>query len=187
MDVFFTDKTIIAEPLPNDMTENEKSTVLAKRYRLLSKVQNYIYVYLDPRKVNILDSEKPNFEKPKEIVDILEELEIAENYYYHALSISTDNDYQIKFKRSTNSCFVNNYFSEGLMAWKANIDIQPVINHYKAVAYMCAYFSKSEDESSEAMKQAGKDASAMNLNVFEQMKSISKAYPTKRECSVQEA
>ena len=49
---FFTDKTIIAEPLPNDMTENEKSTVLAKRYRLLSKVQNYIDVYLDPRKVN---------------------------------------------------------------------------------------------------------------------------------------
>ena len=141
---FFTDKTIIAEPLPNDMNENEKSTVLAKRYRLLSKVQNYIDVYLDPRKVNILDSEKPNFEKPKEIVDILEELEIAENDYYHALSISTDNDYQIHFKRPTNSCFVNNYFSEGLMAWKANIDIQPVINHYKAVAYMCAYFQNQK-------------------------------------------
>ena len=104
---FFTDKTIIAEPLPNDMTENEKSAVLAKRYRLLSKVQNNIDVYLDPRKVNILDSEKPNFGKPKEIVDILEELEIAENDYYHALSISTDNDYQIHFKRPTNSCFVN--------------------------------------------------------------------------------
>ena len=133
---FFTDKTIIAEPLPNYMTENEKSTVLSKRYRLLSKVQNYIDVYLDPRKVNILDSEKPNYEKPKEIVNILEELEIAEKVYYHALSISTDNDYQIHFKRPTNSCFVNNYFSEGLMAWKANIDIHPVINHYKAVAYV---------------------------------------------------
>ena len=52
---------------------------------------------------------------------------------------------------------------------------------------MCAYFSKSEDESSEAMKQAAKEASKMNLNVFEQMKAIAKAYTTKRECSVQEA
>ena len=52
-----------------------------------------------------------------------------------------------------NSCFVNNYFEEGLTAWQANIDLQPVFNYYKAVTYMCAYFSKSEDEVSEAMKQ----------------------------------
>ena len=52
---------------------------------------------------------------------------------------------------------------------------------------MCAYFSKSEDESSEAMKQVKKEASTMNLNVFEQMKAISKSYSTKREFSVHEA
>ena len=39
---------------------------------------------------------------------------------------------------------------------------------------MCAYFSKSEDESFEAMKQAAKEASALNRNAFEQMKAISK-------------
>ena len=48
------------------------------------------------------------------------------------------------------------------MAWKANIDIQPVFNHYKAVTYMCAYFSKFEDETSEAMKQAAKEAFKSN-------------------------
>ena len=46
---------------------------------------------------------------------------------------------------------------EGLQAWKANIDIQPVFNHYKVVTHMCAYFSKAEDETSEAMKQAAKE------------------------------
>ena len=41
---------------------------------------------------------------------------------------------------------------------------------------MCAYFSKSEDETSEAMKQAAKDACNMNKNNnFEQMKSIARA------------
>ena len=70
---------------------------------------------------------------------------------------------------------------------KANIDIQPVFNHYKAVTYMCAYFSKSEDEVSEAMKQAVKEALNSNKTSVEQMRSIARAYAMKRECSVQEA
>ena len=106
---------------------------------------------------------------------------------YKALSISDDNDFQIHLRRPPNSCFVNNYFDEGLMAWKANIDIQPVFNHYKAVTYMCAYFSKSEDETSEIMKQAAKEAFKSNKTNIEQMRSVARAYATKRECSVQEA
>ena len=73
------------------------------------------------------------------------------------------------------------------MAWQANIDIQPVFNHYKAVTYMCAYFSKSEDETSEAMKQAAKEAFKSNKTSIEQTRSVARAYATKRECSVQEA
>ena len=45
-----------------------------------------------------------------------------------------------------------------LMAWEANMDIQPVFNHYKVVVYMCAYLSKSEDEYSFAMTEAVRDA-----------------------------
>ena len=85
------------------------------------------------------------------------------------------------------SCFVNNYFDEGLLAWKANIDLQPVFTHYKAVTYMCAYFSKSEDETSEAIKQVAKVAFNANKSNIEQMRTIARAYATKRECSVQEA
>ena len=117
----------------------------------------------------------------------MNELGISEQEYYAALSTSSDVDFQIHFKRPPNSCFVNNYFDEGLLAWKANIDIQPVFNHYKAVTYMCAYFSKSEDEVSESMKQAAKEAFNSNKTNVEQMKSIARAYATKRECSVQEA
>ena len=40
----------------------------------------------------------------------------------------------------------------------SNMDIQPVFNHDKAVAFMCAYFSKSENKSSVVMKQAVRDA-----------------------------
>ena len=52
---------------------------------------------------------------------------------------------------------------------------------------MCAYFSKAEDETSEAMKQAAKEAPNARKTEFETMKAIAKAYSTKTECSVQEA
>ena len=52
---------------------------------------------------------------------------------------------------------------------------------------MCAYFSKAEDESTEAMKHAAKEAIKLNLSAYEQMKAIAHAFMTKRECSTQEA
>ena len=64
------------------------------------------------------------------------------------------------------------------------MDIQPVFNRYKDVAYMCAYLSKSEDECSLAMTQAVRDASKRKLENHEQMRSVANAYLNKRECSV---
>ena len=53
---------------------------------------------------------------------------------------------------------------------------------------MCAYFSKLEDETSQAMKPAAKDTVRQNKKKFEQIKAIARAaYITKRERSVQEA
>ena len=81
---------------------------------------------------------------------------------------------------------MNNYFCDGLMAWEASMDIQLVFNHYKAVAYMCAYLSKSESECSVAVKQAVRDAFEKELDNYEQMKSVANAYINKNECSIQE-
>ena len=71
------------------------------------------------------------------------------------------------------------------MAWEASLDIQPVLDYYKAVSYMCAYLSKSEDESSEAMEQAAREAYESGKPVCERMKSVARAYRTHREMSVQ--
>ena len=80
---------------------------------------------------------------------------------------------------------MNNYFCDGLIACEVNMDIQPVFNHYKAVAYICAYLSKSESECSVAKKQAVQDAFEKELDNYEQMKSVVNAYLNKRECSIQ--
>ena len=106
---------------------------------------------------------------------------------YNALPISSDEHFQIHLKPESNACFTNNYLNERLISWKANIDIQPVFNHYKVATYMCAYFSKAEDGTSQVMEEACKDAFNRDVLDCEKMKVIAKAYTTKTECSVQEA
>ena len=129
-----------------------KSDILSEREKVLSKVKEYIDKTLDQKKRIILNPTKDDFEKVPKISEILAGLNVTETEYYSALSILNDSDFQIHLKRQSNTCFINNSFSEGLQAWQANIDTQPVFNHYKEVIYMCASFSKAKDETSEAMK-----------------------------------
>ena len=78
------------------------------------------------------------------------------------------NDFQIDLHRPSYSCFVNNYSKIGLSAWQANMDIQPVFNEHKAIAYMCAYLCKSEESCSYATKQAFKISIENKENSYEQ-------------------
>ena len=121
------------------------------------------------------------------IAEVLKLLEIKQDDYYWALGLSTDSDYQIHLKRDTRSCFVNNYNLFLLKAWLANIDLQPVTNYYKAVAYMTEYFSKSEHQTSEALRQAEKEIKAQKIKTKEAMYKIVRAFSNACQVSVQEA
>ena len=159
------------------MTDNDKLTILSERAKVLKNVKQYIDEFLDPRKHTYINDIT--------IPEILESLDITEEEYYSALSIAPDKDFEIYLRRPTNSCFVNNYFAMGLEAWEANLDIQPVFNYFKAVSYMCSYFSKCETESSIAMKKASEDAE--NLGFKDRMQKLAIAFLSHRQCSMQEA
>ena len=163
------------------MTEEIKNQVLKNRSDLLSKFKRYTDTELNPSKKNFCDSTRSEYEVVKNIEEILSLLEISKEDYRVVLSTSKNSNYKLYLKRPPNSCFVNKYFTDGLLPCEANIDIQPVFNHYKAVAYMCTYISKSEDECSQAMRQALKEA-------FEdkQMKSVAQKYINKTECSIKQ-
>ena len=184
---FFPNKTIIAQPLADSVPPDVKLQKMQQRNTSLTKVKNYIDNELILSKKNFLDSTKEDYEELESIYEILSSLEISKHDYEEALSISDDNDFQIHYKRRPNSCFVNDYFCDGVMAWETNIDVQPpVFNNYKVVAYMCAYLSKSENECTVAMKQAVRDASEKELNNYEQTKFVANAYISKRECTIQQ-
>ena len=120
---FFPKKPIIAQPLADSVPPEVKLRKMQQRNNILKKVENYID---NPSKKNLLDSTKDDCEEINKIDEILASLEISKHDYKEALSISEDNDFQIHYKRPPNSCFVNNYFCDGLMAWEANMNIQPL-------------------------------------------------------------
>ena len=95
---------------------------MKQRDNLLCKIKKYIDENLNPKKCNFFDSSKDDYEQATDILDILRELDISKNEYYEGLSISSDDDFQIHFKRLPSSCFVNNYFDEGLLAWQAKFN-----------------------------------------------------------------
>ena len=184
---FFSDRTIISKPLDPSLDPEGKNEILGSRKNFLEKVKKYIDEELDPAKVNVIDPETEYYKSPLTIDEILLKLDIPNEDYYHALSISVDDDYELHLIRPPNSCLVSNYFDTGLMAWQANIDNQPVFNEYEALAYMCSCFSKSEGKYSFAMKQAPQEAFDTKLDQFNTMKNISKTYTSNLQCSVQEA
>ena len=181
-----TEKTVTAKPLDSELTTDEKQGILAWRKTLLKEVKKYIDDDLNPAKVNVIDPTKDNFTQRLSIQEILDELEISKDDFYKALSVSKTEDLELDLKRLPSFCIVNNYFDVSLKAWQANVDIQPVFNKYKAVAYMRQYFSKTKDQYSQAMKQAAKEVYENNMHHQDTMKTIAKAYLNSRECSVQE-
>ena len=170
--IFFGTGTIIAQPLEDSISEDIKRAKMQYKNTILKKVKNYIDNELNPAKKNFLHKAKDNYVELKSIEKILSLLEISSKNYEEALSIPDDSDLEIHYKRAPNLCFVNNYFCDELMSREASMDIQLVFNHYKAVAYMCAYLSKSESECSVAIKQAVQDAFEKELENYWQMKSV---------------
>ena len=53
------------------------------------------------------------------------------------------------------------------------------------MTYICQYFSKTEDQCSQAMKQADRKIFENNMHLHDTMKAIAKTYSGNRECSVQ--
>ena len=100
-----------------------------------SKVKHYIDEFLDPSKASSVDnltvSEVPKF------------LNIAEVDYYDAISLSPSSDYQMHLRQSPNSSFINNYNAVMLQVWRANMDIQPFLNYYKAF-HTCLLISQNQ-------------------------------------------
>ena len=74
----------------------------------------------------------------------------------------------------------------GVKGFRANVDLQPVFDHYKCVTYVCSYFTKDETECSQAIMTAAKESKAGNLSIREGLRKIGAVFLSGREVSSQE-
>ena len=68
----------------SDLSDETRNSFLIERERILSKVKEYIDKILDPKKRNILNPTKDDFEK---VPEILAELNVTDREYDSARSI----------------------------------------------------------------------------------------------------
>ena len=77
--------------------------------------------------------------------DIFNSVGITEEQCYSAPAVSPDSNYDLHLERPVEICFVNNYFVAGLKGFEANVDLQPVFDHYKCITYTCSYFTSNNE------------------------------------------
>ena len=75
-------------------------------------------------------------------------------------------------------------FCWGVIGVENNTDMQLVFNHYKAVTYTRAYFSKAEDEILVAVRAANK-VWIGNKSDYEKIKSVTRIHASKTKCRAQ--
>jgi len=116
--------------------------------------------------------------------DVLREANIASDRYHNALAISFSGRHLVLQRRPCN-VYINNYNPTCLAAWKANMDVQPVLDAYACIMYIVAYVTKDEREMGEVLRSAKKEHS--DKDIRSQIKKIGSVFLTHREVSAQEA
>ena len=134
---------------------------------------------------------KQHLNDMKEGLDItfnkmLSNLNITEDIYISAIQSSL-NTPTVFLKRSPNELRINNYNPACLKAWRANMDIQFVLDVYACAVYIANYISKSQKGMSDLLRQACVEARKQNSTIKQQVRDIGSKFLNNVEISAQEA
>ena len=117
---------------------------------------------------------------------LLVSLNITEQKYILAIRSSL-NSPTIFLKREPNELRVNNYNSACLCAWRANMDIQFVLDVYACAMYIVSYISKAQKGMSQLLQRACDEAREGNSSIKQQVRDIGNKFLNSVEISAQEA
>ena len=158
--------TTILHPLENDVSQAE--------VKKLKEIWNDIKKKLNDLK----EGENITFD------ELLENLGVSETKYLLAKYLIA----RLYFlKRMPNELRVNNYNVACLTAWKANIDIQFVLDVYACAMYIVSYISKAQKGMSELLQKACAEAKEGNSSIKRQVRDIGNKFLNSVEISAQEA
>jgi hypothetical protein len=117
---------------------------------------------------------------------LLKEFDVSERQYIFAIRSSL-NCPTIFLKRCPNELRINNYNPTCLLSWRANMDIQYVLDVYACAVYIVSYISKAQKGMSELLRKAVAEAKEGNTNIKQQVRDIGNKFLNSVEISTQEA
>ena len=116
--------------------------------------------------------------------DLLLKANVSVESYTEALSTSNSGTHII-LKREPRSKWINSFNADILHAWKANMDLQYIIDPYSCIMYVTSYMMKSERAMSELLRKVAKEA--RSEDVISQLRKLGTTFLNNREVSAQEA
>ena len=144
-----TSKTLIAAP-------DSDSSVIANAQIILAKVRK---VLADGHTNLSLD-------------EVLTKATIGSHEYMKALEIFSKGNVVI-LKREPHECSIKNYNGAVMLAWKANMDLQYVLNAYACIMYVASYIMKTDRAIGELLKRVASEARTKELKAQFLLKYIS--------------
>ena len=93
----------------------------------------------------------------------------------------------VLLKRNPNELRINNYNAACLSAWRANMDIQFVLDVYACAVYIVNYISKAQKGMGELLREACTEARKGNSSLKQQVRDIGSTFVNNVEISAQEA
>lgn len=124
-----------------------------------------------------------DFDKSISISELCEQADVNENEYLRELEISKSGT-SIILKRSVNEVMVNNYNPHILRVWKANMDIQYIVDPYACIMYIASYVLKQERTISDTLKRVSMESA--DQGVRKQLRKVGSVFLNTREVSAQE-
>ena len=117
---------------------------------------------------------------------LLVNLKLTEQNYLLAIQSSLKTP-TIFLKRKPNELRINNYNAACLSAWRANMDIQFVLDIYACAMYIVSYISKAQKGMSELLRTVCEEAKKGNSSIKQQVRDIGNTFLNNAEISAQEA
>ena len=146
-------------------------------------------------KLNIVNGAKELFSRVQKILDeipdfenvtlehVLEASGVTMEEYINALEVSK-NGHSVVLQRKLLEMNINNYNPAVLRAWRANMDIQFILDAYACVMYVTSYMMKSERAMGELLKQVVKETRGDDIRT--QLRKLGTTFLNHREVSAQE-
>ena len=117
---------------------------------------------------------------------LLLDLKVTEENYLLAIRSSL-NAATVFLKRNPDELRINNYNPACLSAWRANMDIQFVLDVYACAVYIVNYISRGKKGISELLREACTDARQGNAGIKQQVRDIGSKFVNNVEIGAQEA